>query len=95
MAIDLPVRFVLSTSPDWNAKSPRVPRDYTRAVPEEFVWDVQVPGEDLPQRLTTDYLLGDGEQISIDGRPWLVERVEVEPSDERPGLVFVIPPQEI
>jgi hypothetical protein len=43
----------------------------------EFTWDVFVPGEDLPHRLTTDYLLSAGEEITVDGRAWLVEGVEL------------------
>jgi hypothetical protein len=41
-----------------------------------------VPGEDLPRRLTTDYLLSEGEEVEVDGGAWLVEGVElIDPSD--------------
>ena len=30
----------------------------------EFTWDVFLPGEDLPHRLTTDYFLSEGEEMS-------------------------------
>lgn len=43
----------------------------------EYVWDVQLPGEDLPRRVTTDYLVSDGEAITVDGREWLIEHVEI------------------
>lgn len=67
----------------------------------EFTWDVQLPGEDLPRRLTTDYLLSEGEEIAIDGRRWLVERVDLteraepdEATNVPTGLVAVIPPND-
>ena len=66
---------------------------------EEFTWDVQLPGEDLPRRLTTDYLVSEGEEIAVDGREWLVERVDLTEPDERgeaadvaTGIVAVVPP---
>ena len=63
----------------------------------EYVWDVQLPGEDVPQRVTTDYLVSDGEVITGNGREWLIEQVElVEPvgddDEEDPtGIVSVVP----
>ena len=63
----------------------------------EYVWDVQLPGEDVPQRVTTDYLVSDGEVITVNGREWLIEQVElVEPvgddDEEDPtGVVSVVP----
>ena len=68
---------------------------------EEFTWDVQVPGEDLPRRVTTDYLVSEGEAIVVDGREWLVEHVDLIEADERgetadgaTGIVAVVPPNE-
>lgn len=67
----------------------------TLAALAEFTWDVQLPGEDLPRRLTTDYALSEGEQVTIDGLPWLVERVETdEAMPEISGLVYVVQPHE-
>jgi hypothetical protein len=67
----------------------------------EFIWDVLLPGEDLPRRLTTDYLVSDGEEIEIDGGGWLVERVELTERDDggesanvSAGVVTVVPPDE-
>jgi hypothetical protein len=60
---------------------------------EEFTWDVQLPGEDLPRRLTTDYLVSDGEEIVVDGREWLVERVDITETDAT-GIIVVVPPNE-
>ncbi len=62
----------------------------------EYTWDVHLPGEDLPHRVTTDYLVGDGEEIEVDGREWLVERVDIEDDDETPitGVVHVEPPRD-
>ena len=62
----------------------------------EFRWDVQVPGEDLPRRVTTDYAVSEGEQITIGGHTWLVERVETNETmvDEIAGLVHVVEPHE-
>jgi hypothetical protein len=61
----------------------------------EFTWDVQIPGEDLPHRLTTDYLVSEGEEITVDGRNWIVERVELEESiGFSAGIVFVSAPHE-
>lgn len=63
----------------------------------EYVWDIQLPGEDLPQRITTDYLVSDGEAITVDGREWLIEQVEIiEPvgdddEGEPTGIVSVVP----
>ena len=66
----------------------------------EFTWDVLLPGEDLPRLLTTDYLLSQGEEIEIDGRSWLVERVDLtdrndidEAADTAAGVVTVVPPR--
>ncbi len=62
----------------------------------EFLWDVQLPGEDLPRRLSTDYVLSEGEQITVDGRAWLVERVATDETmpEGVSGLVFVVRPHE-
>jgi len=66
----------------------------------EFTWDVLLPGEDLPRLLTTDYLVSQGEEIEIDGRSWLVERVDLtdrndidEAADTAAGVVTVVPPR--
>jgi len=48
----------------------------------EYAWNVFVPGEDLPHRLTTDYLVSEGEQVTVDGRPWLVEHVDIDEAIE-------------
>jgi hypothetical protein len=68
----------------------------------EFTWDVQLPGEDLPRRLTTDYLVSEGEEVVVDGREWLVERVDLterdevdeEATDVATGIVVAVPPNE-
>lgn len=61
----------------------------------EFTWDVLLPGEDLPRRLTTDYILSEGEEVTLDGRMWLIERVEIDDSiEDTPGIVSVTPPHE-
>jgi hypothetical protein len=67
----------------------------------EFTWDVLLPGEDLPHRLTTDYLVSEGEEIAVDGREWLVERVDLterddvdETADVPTGVVAVVRPDE-
>ena len=61
----------------------------------EYVWDVLLPGEDVPRRLTTDYLVSEGEEIAIDGRQWLVERVDLTDGGNAPtGVVAVVPPDE-
>lgn len=60
-----------------------------------YTWDVIVPGEDLPRRITTDYLLSEGEQIDAGGEVWTVERVEIDESIEpATGIVSVMPSQE-
>jgi hypothetical protein len=62
----------------------------------EFIWDVLRPGEDLPRRLTTDYIVSEGEVIDVDGNEWLVERVDLTDRDETAdvpaGIVTVVPP---
>jgi DNA/RNA endonuclease YhcR with UshA esterase domain len=59
-----------------------------------FTWDVFVPGEDLPRRLTTNFLLSEGEEITVDGRVWLVENVELieadNPENVATGTVSII-----
>jgi hypothetical protein len=75
------------------AESPviRPRRGYSRLVPE-FKWDVHLPGADLPHRIATDYLVSDGEKITIGGREWVVERVELaEEIEDAVGLVWVVP----
>lgn len=69
---------------------------------DEFTWDVQLPGEDLPRPLTTDYLVSEGEEIVVDGRKWLVERVELaepddvdENADVTTGIIVVVAPNEL
>jgi hypothetical protein len=41
-----------------------------------YHWAVFIPGEDLPRELSTDYLLTEGEEISVDGQTWIVEEAE-------------------
>jgi len=61
----------------------------------EFAWDVFVPGEDLPHRLTTDYIVSEGERVTVDGRAWLVEHVEIDESIESAtGTIAVVAPEE-
>ncbi|HEY2542638.1 MAG TPA: hypothetical protein VGH92_06250 [Gaiellaceae bacterium] len=61
----------------------------------EFTWDVLLPGEDLPRRLTTDYILSEGEELTLDGRTWLIEGVEIDDSiEEATGIVAVVPPHD-
>lgn len=61
----------------------------------EFTWDVHLPGEDLPRRVTTDFLLSEGEELAVGGRTWTIERVDTDRSiDEPTGIVTVIPPHE-
>jgi hypothetical protein len=68
----------------------------------EFTWDVLLPGEDLPRRLTTDYLVSEGEEVVVDGREWLVERVglterdevDEEATDVATGIIVAVPPNE-
>ena len=48
----------------------------------ELSWDVFIPGDDLPRRITTDYVLTEGELVVVDGRSWLVERVVLPAPDE-------------
>jgi hypothetical protein len=70
-------------------------RDRLGLAVAKFVWDVLVPGEDLPHRLSTDYLISEGEEIVVDGREWLVERVDIDESMGFPtGIVSVVPLQE-
>jgi hypothetical protein len=59
----------------------------------EFAWDVFLPGEDLPHRLTTDYLVQEGESITVDGREWLAEQVEVDEEMAATGIVRVVAPE--
>jgi hypothetical protein len=61
----------------------------------EFTWDVQLPGEDLPRRVATDYLLSEGEELDIDGRTWTIDRVDTDRSiEDATGIVTVVPPHE-
>ena len=59
-----------------------------------FTWDVFVPGEDLPHPLTTNFPLSEGEEITVDGRGWLVGSVELieaeDPENVATGTVTVI-----
>jgi hypothetical protein len=63
-----------------------------------FLWDVFLPdGEDLPRRIATDYVITEGELITVDRQEWLVERVDG--NAELGGeavvpLVYVAPPHE-
>ena len=59
-------------------------------------WDVFVPGEDLPVRVTTDYVVTEGELVGVAGTQWLVERVVIPDDDEENvvPLVYVEPPHE-
>jgi len=61
----------------------------------EYTWSIYVPGEDLPHRLTTDYLVSEGEEIKVDGIEWLVDNVEMEhdAEDAFTGVVAVVPPR--
>lgn len=63
----------------------------------DFTWDVHLPGEDLPKLLQTDYLLSEGDEIAVNGRPWIVESVEVvgEESGTTSGVVVVAPAHEV
>ena len=56
----------------------------------EFSWDVFLPGEDLPHRLTTDYLIQEGEAVTVAGREWLAESVEVDDDMATTGIVRVV-----
>lgn len=65
-----------------------------------YVWEVFVPGEDLPRELRTDYLLAEGDLVDVGGS-WLVESVELSDdlrSDDDPetlrGLARVSPAAE-
>lgn len=56
-----------------------------------FNWDVLLPGEDIPRSLTTDYILSEGEEITVEGTPWLIEHVEIDESiADATGIVSVI-----
>jgi len=65
-----------------------------------FTWDVHLPGEDLPRRLKTGYLVSEGETIEIGGREWLIESVDVvdvdDATNDEPvtGTISAIPPKE-
>jgi hypothetical protein len=59
----------------------------------EFSWDVFLPGEDLPHPLKTDYVLQEGEAISIDGREWLADRVEIRDEMAGAGIVLAVAPE--
>lgn len=43
----------------------------------ELRYDVFVPGEDIPRTLETEAVLSEGDLVTIDGREWLVERVDL------------------
>jgi hypothetical protein len=62
----------------------------------EYAWDVFVPGEDLPRRITTDYVVTDGDLVTVGGRRLLVERVELpdDPDEDVVPVVHVSPPHE-
>ncbi len=56
-----------------------------------------VPGDDLPRRVATDYVVSEGELVAVDGEQWLVERVVMPEESEGDGvvpLVYVEPPHE-
>ena len=59
----------------------------------DYTWAVMLPGQDLPHRFTTDYLVSEGEEIEIDGSEWLVENVAIADEDEFTGVVTVVPPR--
>jgi len=66
-------------------------------VPRGLSWDVFVPGDDLPRRVATDYVVSEGELVAVDGEQWLVERVVMPEESEGDGvvpLVYVEPPHE-
>jgi hypothetical protein len=72
-------------------------RQEVQEVPRGLSWDVFVPGDDLPRRVTTDYVVSEGELVGIDGEQWLVERVVIPEDGEDDGvvpLVYVEPPHE-
>jgi hypothetical protein len=54
-----------------------------------YAWDVFLPAQDLPLRITTDYVLSEGELLSVNGRSLLVERVDAVEEDDR-GVVPVV-----
>jgi len=65
-----------------------------------YLWQVFVPGEDLPRELRTDYLLTEGDLVDVGGR-WLVQSVEVDDdlqvdddAETMRGLVHVAPAAE-
>jgi hypothetical protein len=62
----------------------------------EYPWDVFVPGEDLPHRITTDYVVTDGDLLNVGGRSLIVERVELpdDPDEDVVPVVHVSPPHE-
>jgi hypothetical protein len=58
-----------------------------------YTWSVFIPGADLPQTLEIDYLLTEGEEIELDGRDWIVERIEID--DETESMqAYVVAPHE-
>lgn len=59
----------------------------------EFNWDVFLPSEDLPHGLTTDYVLQEGEAISVDGREWPADRVEIRDEMAGAGIVLAVAPE--
>jgi hypothetical protein len=65
-------------------------------VDAEYEWDVFVPGEDLPHRITTDFVVADGDLVTVDGRNLLVERVDLpdDPDEEVVPVVRAAPPHE-
>jgi hypothetical protein len=46
------------------------PRHLESRAVADYTWDVFLPGEDLPQKLTTDYLIQEEETITVAGREW-------------------------
>jgi hypothetical protein len=57
----------------------------------EYRWDVHVPGEDLPHRVITDYLVSEGEEIEVGGLEWVIDSVEMTEVDAVTGVVTVVP----
>jgi hypothetical protein len=60
-----------------------------------FRYEVFVPGEDLPELLETDVVITEGDLVTVEGREWLAERVELFGDEsELTGAVHAAPPHE-
>lgn len=49
-----------------------------------YVWEVFIPGQDLPDEVETDDVRGTGETIQVGRRRWIIENIEVSEGEE-PG----------